>query len=405
MFKLIFKTAILSLFRRKLRTFLAIFMIATSLWGLMVMLGIYDGMMQQMIDNTVRSDSGDITIYQKDFRSDNDIKLHIKEPETIISEIEKNPAIKSHVQRVLSDGLIATAKYSKGVKIFGVDLEAEKRQAKLDGYIKEGAFDFGKRNRGIIIGATLAKKLKLSIGKKVILSAQNSDNEINSIALKVTGILKTNNMHIDGIGVFIPLQHAQKFLGIDGVMQISMIFEDKSKIATFQNAMTQKFQNLELFRWDELYPALMQSKAIMEKYSLISYVLIFFVAGIGIFGVVLVSVLERLREFAILQAIGTPFKMVAQIIFLESVFIGIVGFILGCILGGGTLYYFYIYGLDLSAFSDALDEFGMDAITYAVIKSSYFVTGFFAVLIAVILSVILPLRLLKKSKPIEVIND
>jgi len=66
---------------------------------------------------------------------------------------------------------------------------------------------------------------------------------------------------------------------------------------------------------------------------------------------------------------------------------------------------FYIYGLDLSAFSDALDEFGMDAITYAVIKSSYFVTGFFAVLIAVLLSVIFPLRLLKKSKPIEVIND
>ncbi len=149
----------------------------------------------------------------------------------------------------------------------------------------------------------------------------------------------------------------------------------------------------------------MQAKAIMEQYSLISYVLIFFVAGIGIFGVVLVSVLERLREFAILQAIGTPFKMIVQIIFLESLFIGIVGFLLGCGLGGGTLYYFYIYGLDLSSFSDALDEFGMDAIIYAVIKIEYFVTGFFAVLIAVGLSVIFPLRVLKKSKPIEVINE
>jgi len=270
MFKLIFKTAILGLFRRKMRTFLAIFMIASSLWGLMLMLGIYDGMINQMIDNAVRSDSGDITIYKKDFRSDNEIKLHIKEPQSVTQEIEKNPAIKSHVQRVISDGLIATAKYSKGVKIFGINLEDEKRQAQLDRYIKEGSFDFGKRNKGIIIGSTLAKKLKLSIGKKVILSAQNSENEINSIALKVTGVLKTNNMHIDGIGVFIPLQKAQKFLGIDGVMQISMIFEDKSKIPAFQNSMKEKFKNLELFRWDELYPALMQSKAIMEKYSLIS---------------------------------------------------------------------------------------------------------------------------------------
>ncbi len=388
-----------------MRTFLALFMIASSLWGLMTMLGIYDGMMNQMINNAIRSDSGDITIYKKDFRSDNDIKHHIKEPQTIIEEIKNYPAIKSHVQRVISDGLIATAKYSKGVKIYGIDLESEKKQSNLDNYIKEGNFGFGTRSKGIIIGVTLAKKLKISLGKKVILSAQNSDNEINSIALKVTGILKTNNMHIDGIAIFIPIQKAQKFLGIDGVMQVSMIFEDKNQIPIFQNKMQHKFQNLELFRWDELYPALMQSRTIMEQYSLISYLLIFFVAGIGIFGVVLVSVLERLREFAILQAIGTPFKMVAQIIFLESFFIGIIGFILGCILGGGTLYYFYIYGLDLSAFSDALDEFGMDAITYAVIKPSYFITGFFAVLIAVVLSIIFPLRLLKKSKPIEVIND
>lgn len=404
MFKLIFKTAILSLFRRKLRTFLAIFMIASSLWGLMLMLGIYDGMMNQMVDNAVRSDSGDVTIYKKDFRRDHEIKQHIKDPSQIIQKIEQNPAIKSHVQRVLSDGLIATAKYSKGVKVFGIDLEAEKKQANLDKYIKDGDYSFGKNNKGIIIGYTLAKKLKLTIGKKVILSAQNANNEINSIALKVTGILKTNNMHIDGIGAFIPLQKAQKFLGIEGVMQISMIFSDKNQIPEFKKNIKQSFDNIEIFGWDELYPALMQSKIIMEKYSFISYLLIFFVAGIGIFGVVLVSVLERLREFAILQAIGTPFSKVSQIIFYESLFIGIAGFLLGCLLGGGTLYYFYIYGLDLSSFSDALDEFGMDAITYAVIKTSYFTTGFFAVIIAVGLSILFPLHILKKSKPIEVIN-
>jgi len=405
MFKLIFKTTILSLFRRKMRTFLAIIMIGTSLWGLMAMLGIYDGMIKQMVDNAVRSDSGDITLYHKGFRRDNDIKLQIKYPEEIIKEIEQNPAIKSHVQRVLSDGLIATAKYSKGVKIFGIDLTAEKKQANLDNYLKAGVFGFGKRDRGIMIGASLAKKMKISIGNKVILSTQTSTNEINSIALKVTGILKTNNMHIDGIAVFISLQKAKNLLNIEGLMQISMIFEDKSQINTFQDKLRQTHDDFEVFRWDELYPALMQSQVLMQQYGMISYLLIFFIAGIGIFGVVLVSVLERLREFAILQAIGTPFKTISQIIFLESLFIGLMGFILGCILGGGTLYYFHIYGIDLSRFSDALDEFGMDAITYAVIKSSYFLTGFLAVLIAVLLSVIFPLRLLKKSKPIEVINE
>jgi ABC-type lipoprotein release transport system permease subunit len=404
MFKLILKTAILSLFRRKARTFLAIFMIAASLWGLMLMLGIYDGMMNQMVDNALRSDSGDVTIYKKGFRSDREVQKQLKDTTKLIQKIKQNQAIKSYTKRVLSDGLLATSKYSKGVKIFGINLEDEKKQASLHRYIKDGVYDFGAKDKGAIIGYTLAKKLKLKVGKKIILSAQDANNEISSIALKITAIIKTNNMHIDGVAVFISQKKAQKFLNIDGVMQISMMFSDKSLIPAFKNDIIQNFPNLEVFSWDELYPALMQSKLIMEKYSLVSYVLIFFVAGIGIFGVVLVSVLERLREFAILQAIGTPFSKVSQIIFLESIFIGLGGFLLGSLLGGSTLYYFYIYGLDLSSFSDALDEFGMDAITYAVIKTSYFTTGFLAVIIAVGLSVIFPLHILKKSKPIEVIN-
>jgi len=290
------------------------------------------------------------------------------------------------------------------VKYYGIDLEAEKKQAKLDSYLYSGTFDFGKRQKGIIIGYTLAKKLKLSIGKKVILSAQNSNNEISSMALKVTGILKTNNIQIDSNAIFISLSRAKTFLDITGVMQISVILSDKVKIASFQKQMQKSFPETEVFRWDELYPALMQTKSIMEQYSLISYLLIFFVAGLGIFGVVLVSILERLREFSILQAIGTSFSKIFQIVFLESLFIGLTGFILGSLLGGGTLYYFHVYGLDLSTFSDALDEFGMDAITYAVIQPSYFVTGFFAVMIAVGLSIIFPLHVLKKNRPIEVIN-
>ncbi len=404
MYKLIFKTAILSLFRQKLRTFLAIFMIASSLWGLMLMLGLYDGMVKQMIDNALKSDSGDVAIFHKNFRSDNDINLNIKNSSKIVNEFKKNPAIKSYVQRVISDGLLATATYSKGVKIYGIDLNQEERQAKLSAYIKEGSYSFGKDNKGAIVGYKLAKKLKLKVGKKIIISAQDSNNEINSIALKVTAIIKTNNMHMDGIAVFIPIKKAQKFLNIDAVMQVSVIFKDKTKILDFQKDMQQKYKDLEVFRWDQLYPALLQAKALMQKYSSVSYILIFFVAGIGIFGIVLVSVLERLREFAILQAIGTPFGVIAKIVFVEALFIGIVGFLLGSILGGSTLYYFHIYGLDLSNFSDALDEFGMDAITYAVIKSSYFLTGFYAILVATILSIIFPLRVLKKSKPIEVIN-
>ncbi len=404
MFNLIIKTALLSLLRRKIRTFLVIFMIAISLWALLFMQGIYEGMYKQMIDNAIKSDCGHISIYAKGFKQEKSIDLQIKNIKAIEQELRNNHEIKSYVKRIQSSGLIATASYSNSAQIYGIDLKEEDIHSQLNRYIIDGQYDFGKKYRGAIVGFQLAKKLKLKIGKKIILSSQNINNEVNSISLKITGIIKTSNMPIDKMGVFIDIKKAKKFFGMDGVSQVSIIFQNYTSVKTYQDILENKFTTLEIFRWDELYPALLQGQVMMEQFSLISYLVVFFTATIGIFGVILVSVLERLREFGILRAIGTKFSIIACIIFFESFFIGLVGFIIGSILGGVTLYYFNIYGLDLSAYSNALDEFGMDAVTYAVIKVEYFIMAFASVAIAMVLSILLPLRILKKSKPTEMLS-
>lgn len=413
MYNLIFKTAFLSLIRRKLRTTLVILMIAISLWGLLFMQGIYEGMTQQMITNAIKSDSGHLSIYNKDFRKEKSLELQMIDTKNIENIIKKEKHIKSYTKRVLTNGLVATANYSRAAQIYGIDLKSEKIHSSLDKYIKDGIYKFtdktpnsrfSKKNNGAIVGFKLAKKLKLKIGKKIILTAQDIDNEVTSISLKVKAIIKTSNMAIDERGIFIDINQAKKFLNIKGVHQISIIFNDEKNIIEFQNKLKDKTKQYSVLRWDQLYPALLQGRAMMEQFNLISYALVFFTVAIGIFGVILVSVLERLREFGILRAIGTKFSILAKIIFLESFIIGIIGFILGSVLGGATLYYFSIYGLDLSSFSDVLDEFGMDAITYAVIKIDYFITAFLSVIIATFLSVLFPLRVLKKSKVVDVIN-
>lgn len=404
MSSLLFKTVLYPLFRRFTRTFLAILMIGMSLWGLMLMLGLYGGMIYQMINNAVRSDSGELSLYAKGYRQDQKLSQHITNERAIIDTLSKESHVKSVVGRVLSEGMLATAQYSYGVQAMGIDLANEKQHAKLDAYMRDGNYTFLHKQNGAIIGSGLAKKLKVDIGSKVILSAQNSSGEINSIALRVSGIIQTNNGQIDNSAVYLDKEKARTFLGVKGVMQIALRYDDVKTLQTFQQSLQKAHPTLEVFRWDELYPALKQTESIMEQYSMISYLLIFIVAGIGIFGVLLVSVLERLREFAILQAIGTPFSDIAKMVLIESFAIGLLGYLLGVVLGGGTLVYFHLYGLDLSSFSDALSTFGMDAITYAVIKSSYFTTGALAVVIASFLSTLYPLYMLKKTKPIEVIH-
>ena len=383
---------------------MVILMIVLSLWGLMLMQGIYDGMIKQMIDNALRSDCGEVSIYAKDFRASKDIKKYIKDEKALESFLGGRKDIGSYTKRIEVQGLSATAGYSKNIFIYAVERDREIKQSRLNEYIKEGVFDFGSKAQGAVVGFKLAKKLKIKPGKKIILTTQDINNEIVSIKLKVTGIIKTNNMAFDENAVFMDLERGKKFLNLEGINHIAVRVNDETDISNLKEGLKKRFPSLESYGWDEIYPALLQSKKMMEVFAFVSYLIVFLTAAAGIFAVVLISVLERLREFGILRAVGTRFHILAYMVFCESLILGIIGFFLGSLTGFLTLYYFNIHGLDLSSFSDALDEFGMDAVTYAVIRAEYFITGFVAVFSAIILSILIPLRILKRSNPVEVIN-
>ena len=147
-----------------------------------------------------------------------------------------------------------------------------------------------------------------------------------------------------------------------------------------------------------------QMQDMMAIFNSIIFFIVMSVVFIGIFGVVYVSILDRVREFGIVLGIGMQYKYIRLQIFLESVIIGLIGYICGAMLGAILLVYLKNYGLDLSSFSDALEMWGYSSSIKGSIKISYFTTTFIAIISASILSVILPLRKIKKLKPIEVIK-
>lgn len=406
MYKTTYKIAWASLVRRRTRSVLLVLMIAVSLWGLLFMEGIYDGMTEQMISNAIRSDSGHISIFGEGYRLDPDLSRWVSSDAAIDEFLAKDGRVKSYVKRLKHDGLVATAHYSRGAAIIGIDPDAEDKHGRLGGYLDQGEYNFGPKRRGAIIGFKLADKLQVRIGSKIIVSAQDSSGDVSSTPHRISGILKTNNMALDANAVFISQKQMRRLVAMEeGFSQIAIIAYDEQQVPGLQQDLQKALSGQDVKRWDELYPALLQSRVMMEGFNLVTNLLIFCVAALGIFGVMLVSVLERLREFGIMRAIGTQFGEIRNIIFIESFIMGFVGFGLGALVGFGTLYYFKIYGLDLTVFGDAFEEFGMDAITYAIIRPGYFVTALVAVTVATFLSVLIPLRVLKKSKPIETINS
>ena len=403
---LVFKMALTSLRQRKSRSLLVILMISISLWGLLFMEGIYDGMTEQMIDNGIRSTSGDVMLFGRGYRRQHEIKFNIVNPDEVVEAIRRDTRVVTYSLRIVQDGLLATARASRPAVIIGMQPKLEKIHARLDEYMEQGHLDFGSKHNRAVVGVRLAEKLNLKMGSKFVLSAQDTGNEVVSILLRVAGFIRTHSLIFDTSAVLIDFGVANDLLQMQGaVTQISLLLHNQDDAPMVQRSFAGQFANLELFRWDEISPVLLQSRQLMTLFNRITSGLVFCVAGLGIFGVVLVSVLERMREFGIMLAIGTRFQQIALLIFYESTLLGLTGFGVGAIFGGGTLLYFKLNGLDLSIMSEGLNAFGVDSLVYAMIRLEYFTMAFGAVLASICLSTLIPLRILQKSKPIQAINE
>ncbi len=403
-YRLIFKLAWLNVWRRKARTLLVVLMIGVSMSVMLGIQGLYDGMTNNMIDNTLRSDSGEVSIYAPSHRLHQSLKYHIQDTPDIIQKLSKVQQIRAISQRVKVTGLLSTARKSSMAKLIGIDKIEEQKFGDFEKFIIDGSWNTQKNYA--LIGKKLAKTMKLSVGSRVVFSSQNIEGDLTSISLRIKGIVQTTNPAIDDMALFVSLPQAQEFAGLHlgDSTQIALRIDPKANLAQIKEKIVTLIPHKDIYSWLELYPALEQMQEMMKVFNGISFFIVMLVVLIGIMGVMLVSILERLREFGILLAIGQPYKNMRLQVIIEALILGLGGYIIGAILGGIVLLTMQSYGLDLSAFSDGLEEFGMASTLYATIKSSYFSTTLIAIIIASLLSVILPIRRLKKLNPIEVIE-
>jgi len=400
MYSLIVKMAWKNSFTRPIRTLLVIMMIAVSMSMMLGIQGLYDGMVDNMVDKNKRSDSGDISIYAKEYRIERDIRYRVKNAREIKEQIEAMDGVEAVVLRLKAEGLLSTARKSSFASVIGMNLEDEEKFGAFSGFLKEGSIDL--QERGAFIGIELAKTLKVRIGSKLIFSTQDSFGEINSVALRVKAIVQTTNIQLDNSAIFIDIKQLHKFLGtnLKDATQIAV----KSSDEKLHDKLAMKYPNLDVKSFLELQPMVKQMQDMMVIFNSITFFIVMGVVFVGIFGVMYVSILERIREFGIVLGIGMHYRYIRLQILMESIVVGVLGYLGGVVMGVVLLVYLQKYGLDLSSFSDALEMWGYEAVIYGTIKASYFTTTFAAIITASILSVLVPLSKIKKLNPIEVIK-
>ncbi|MCH8820385.1 MAG: ABC transporter permease [Acidobacteria bacterium] len=372
---IILKIAWRNLWRKPRRTVLTVVTIALGLALLLVFLGLGDGGHYQMIEAAVRMGSGHVLVQHKEYHAKGGIDRFLdpterQRAEEWAREMEQLFPIQHVLRRTYASGLASSSDGSVGVQMIGIEPEAEREASQFDEKLTEGEFlDSTSRNE-VVLGEGVAHRLALEVGEKLVLMVQGAGSaEIQSQLVRVKGILRTGLEESDQALVLLPLATSQDFLNLgEGIHQLALLMNDSRPSTQVASMGKERLPSLEVLSWSEAMPELVDFIRIDEGGNYIMNMVLFLLIAFTVLNTLLMSVLERGREFALLHSLGlTPIKRFFMVLF-EATFMAALSVLVGFSIGYGFHLYLKFHGLPLDLFySGELSAVGVmfDPVVYS----------------------------------------
>jgi len=197
-------------------------------------------------------------------------------------------------------------------------------QTPLEGNM--GHFPANESSNEVVVGVSLAKQCNHTVG---------NDITINGYELKVSGVLDTK-LALLTRSLIMPLKLAQKVYNYPGSVNIIAVKPTQGySQENLADLMEQQLANIKISalteeeRNDMIQPILAQ----VETWNLGIQTVIFIMSLILVMTVTIMSVSERRRDFATLDAMGAPLSYVFRVVLFETSLIGVLGGVLGIAFG------------------------------------------------------------------------
>jgi len=216
------------------------------------------------------------------------------------------------------------------VEIYGIDPAAQLKATDLATQIIAGKFDdFSNNTSAVIIGYKLADFLNVGVGDAIQILSPGGEYwrfTVAAVARSGVGTVDLNR-------VYAHARVAQRLL--KKPYQASMIIyklRDPSRAPELANHFEELFQH-RTESWQEREESTLQLFMMLRISTGVTVSLIILLAGFGIFNVLTMSVLTKVREIAILRSMGYRRIDISAIFLWQGALIAALGSALGCLLG------------------------------------------------------------------------
>jgi lipoprotein-releasing system permease protein len=277
-----------------------------------------------------------------------DLKGAIDSYEEVIGKIIGEKEVLSASPFVLGQVMLSAGRRVQGIYIRGIDPVRESKTTDIINYIKEGSvreLDAGEGLPGIIIGRELANRLGIFRGDAV--QIMTPTGEIGPLGMlpkvksfMVEGIFEVGMFEYDSNLALVNLKSAQEFFGMkDAVSGIEVrvrdIYNANKVRQSLQRRLGYPFHTRDWMQMNRnLFSALK-----LEKFAMfVILVLIVLVASFNIVSTLMMNVIEKQREIAILKTMGATNRGIMSLFMIQGFLIGLIGTLIG-LTGGYFLSY------------------------------------------------------------------
>lgn len=303
----------------------------------------------------------------------------LKEISAITEQLNQNIFIRNGVTKI-------------NASLSGVDVENEDRLFHTSDYMQQGNFyDLEKRADGIILGYKLAQNLGVEMDDNITVLTSDGISRV----YKIIGIMETGSASVDKTRAVISIRTARQLFSKNRSYATDILiniddFNKSKEVSKKIAAMT----DYKVEAWQEGNAQLDSANVLRNILAVAVSFTILIVAGFGIYNIMNMTVNEKIKEIAILKAMGFNGSDIVEIFLTQSVIIGLIGGFTGLAFG-----YFVSMIVDQIPFK--IGSFTTLPIDYS--PTDYFLAFLFGLLITAIAGY-LPARNASKIDPVAILR-
>jgi len=398
-----------NIMRNARRSLITITAVALGLAALIFLWAFNDGVHNSMMRNLQQVIVGSVQIHADGYF--HHPKLTKTVPNTAaVRVLLRDLGVTRFSYRLRTFALAAGEENSEGLVLLGINPAMEGRTTRIAQKVDQGRFIADNDEAACVLGETAARNLGLKLGDTMVVLSEDRYGSLAAEKLTLVGIISSGEMGIDRGLAIVPLGFMQRMTGMEGKYSEIVLQVAVDRLETLTADLKQGLGQsrgkaaYEVLRWYDMYPMMKQWVELENAFYYIFLSIVLVIIAAGIMNTVLMSMMERIREFGVMMALGCGRLRLAGMVVIESLLLGLAGIGFGLLIGLALVYYFHTVGLDLSGQMDSMARFYINPVVHTEIDGKHLWDTVFAVLAATVFAAIWPSIRAARLEPVEALH-